>query len=116
MPLDAERHARLYYDRTCGSCSLFADATERIARGRIEVLPLDSGAADVELSGFAPAARYGSAHLVMDGVHREGSEIVVPLTGLALGSAVARLLERCPPIGRSLAFAYRTVQAHRQCR
>ncbi len=116
MPYDAERHARLYYDASCGSCRLVANATQALSHGRVHIAPLDSEPATADLGSVSESDRYGSAHLIVGGRRRDGEEIVLPLVRVTFGPTAARLIARCPPIGRSLAVVYATVRRHRRCR
>jgi hypothetical protein len=115
MPLDPERRARLYYDRSCGPCTFLAETVEGLSHGRVDSVPLDGSGSDVDLGDLTESQRYGSAHVVVAGAPRStGSEIVVPLVGLTFGPALARLFDRHPTLDRPLRWLYRRFWEHRQ--
>lgn len=107
MSIDAERRSRLYFDPSCGPCRLFATAVEGAGHGRIEAVPFDGRAAEVDLSALAPEARFGSAHWVEAGARRSGDDIVPPLVRATLGPTAAHLVDRAPVLDRSLRRLYR---------
>ncbi|HTP54309.1 MAG TPA: hypothetical protein VML94_05035 [Thermoplasmata archaeon] len=115
MPVDPERRARLYYDRSCGPCTFFAEAAEGMSRGRIDPVPLDGPGAGTDLGDLPTAERFGAAHVVVAGESRRtGPEIVRPLVGLAFGPTVAGVFERFPALDRPLRWLYRQFWEHRQ--
>ncbi|MGP8077177.1 MAG: hypothetical protein ACLQD8_08810 [Thermoplasmata archaeon] len=113
MPFDPERHARLYYDPSCGPCSLFAGTVEGVAHGRVEPVPFDALRADPDLGDLPVPVRYGAAHLVVGSERRTGPEIVGPLVGMTLGPTAGRLFERFPTLGRPLRWIYLRFWEHR---
>ncbi|MFY9716454.1 MAG: hypothetical protein WAK40_00750 [Thermoplasmata archaeon] len=108
MPLDPERHARLYYDRSCGPCTFLAGAVQGLSHGRVVSAPLDGERSEEDLGDLSAGERYGSAHVVVVGApRRTGAEIVGPLVGLALGPTADRLFERLPVLDRPFRGLYR---------
>ncbi len=106
MPDLGERAVRLYYDASCGPCTLLARASEGISRHRLEVTPLDAAQAATELKGLTEEARFGSAHLVRDGTVWTGAKLTTPLVALAFGPSAGRLLHRIRPAEDALRWAY----------
>jgi len=114
-PADAERHARLYYDPSCGPCTFLADSVRGLSDGRVESVPFNEPAAEADLGALAPTERYGSAHLVEDGrPRRSGPAIAAPLARLALGPTAGALLDRLPVLRRPLEWTYGRFWSHRQ--
>jgi hypothetical protein len=116
MPSVDDRIARLYYDRGCGSCSVFARVAEEASHRRLVAVPLDTPAADRDLSGLPAEVRFGSAHLVTEGSRLSGPAIVTPLLGFAVGARLSRLLAHAPLLDRSLRWLYLRFWNHHQTR
>jgi len=114
MPDPADRTARLFYDDTCGPCSLLARATEGVSRHRVLATPLGDVAADGVLGGLPSEQRYASAHLASDGALWSGDAIAAPLLGATFGPTIGRIVRRSPPLGRSVRWAYLRLWRHRQ--
>jgi len=114
MPVDAERHARLYFDPSCGPCRFFAESVAGVSRGRVTPVPYDAPASSAELGDLPDPVRYASAHVVRDGARASGAAIVRPLLGSTLGPRAALLMDRAPVLERSLEWVYRRFWEHRQ--
>lgn len=114
MPYAADRTARLFYDDSCGPCTLLARAAEGVSHHHVVATPLAAPAADPELGRLSPEARYGYAHLATDGTLLTGEAIATPLVGLAIGPALGRLVRRAPPIDRSLRWLYGRLWEYRR--
>jgi len=114
MPFDAERHARLYYDESCGPCGLLASSVAGLSRGRVAPVPLAAPSADAELADLSSEQRFDAAHLIDAGGRTTGAEIVPALVGLTFGPAAERAVDRIPPFGRSLKWLYRRFWSYRR--
>jgi hypothetical protein len=107
---------RLYFDATCGPCTLFAGASLALGRGRIRLRPLTSAECEPRLARMDPEARYGAFHLVGSWSVSSGEAAVVPLVGLTLGRSAERIARGAPPLRLSLEWIYRWFWTYRRTR
>ncbi|HTP56568.1 MAG TPA: hypothetical protein VML53_07935 [Thermoplasmata archaeon] len=114
MPIDPERHARLYYDRSCGPCTFLAEAVAGAGHGRVESIPLDDPRAAADLADLPPEARFASAHVVRRGDRRSGAAIVDPILGFTFGTRAEQVVARFPTLDRPLRWLYDRFWEHRQ--
>ena len=116
MSIDVDRHARLYYDPSCGSCRFLAGTVGELSRGRVETVPLTAGAAASDLGDLRDDERSRTAHVVEGTERRSGPDIVVPLVGLTFGPGVGRLFAQHPTLARPLRWGYGRLWEYRQHR
>ena len=114
MPIDPERHARLYYDRSCGPCTFLAETVAGVGHGRVESIPLDDPRAAVDLVDLPPERRFASAHVVQEGNRRSGAAIVDPILGFTLGARAEQVVVRFPTLDRPFRWLNERFWEHRQ--
>jgi predicted DCC family thiol-disulfide oxidoreductase YuxK len=87
----------MFYDASCGPCTLWARAFEWLGRGSLQIDPLASREADRELRGMPEQVRYSAFHLLRDGEVRTGTDALGPLLGVTLGPSAECLITRVSP-------------------
>jgi len=105
---------RLYFDASCGPCTVFARVSGAMGRGRIRLGSLSGPEADRELGGMVSEERFGAFHLVGAAGITTGEEAVVPLVGLTFGRAAERVAVGVRPFRQLLQWTYRQFWSYRR--
>lgn len=106
MPYAADRAARLFYDDSCGPCSVLARAAAGVSRHHVVATPIAAREADPDLERLPTETREAYAHLARGHDLWSGEAIAAPLVGATLGPTFERVVRRSPPLDRSLRWIY----------